>query len=201
MRAAESPSRRIERTLHRLYARVAQRPSSASLFQCIGKLELERGFTYPSVRFSAHCAADVAFRCSLELAPNDVWTILYFASLHHARGWHEDAIALCGRAHELAPPLDLPLIHMGDAFASLRKYGDADRCYRQAVEIDPNSEVAKARLEKWLKFWIPERERRRRHAGRCWACGYDLRDDQSNDVETLALTCPNCGKTQPPTKR
>jgi tetratricopeptide (TPR) repeat protein len=179
---------------------VERYPRSAQLFQCIGKVEFERGHVDPSFRFAAGAAAEVALRRSLELAPDDPWTHLYLASLHYGRGQYDEAIERCRRAHDLAPRLELPLTHMADAYACLRKYEQADACYRRAAEIDPNSEVARERLEKWLKFWLPEQKRRRNRAGRCRACGYDVRDAQFGEVAPVSAVCPNCGEVQPPTR-
>ena len=137
--------------------------------------------------------AEAAFRRCVELNPASPWPHMYLANIAAGLGRYADAVDECSWAHALDPRLGLALGHMGDAYAGLKDYARADECMRKAVAIDPGCEASRQRLEKWLAFWLPEQERRRARAGRCRACGYDLRDETG----AVALVCAECGAMQP----
>ncbi|MDW8280729.1 MAG: tetratricopeptide repeat protein [Myxococcales bacterium] len=51
---------------------------------------------------------------------------------------YELAISACSRATSLAPGLAKAHLNLGSALRGVRRYADAERAYRQALQIDPN---------------------------------------------------------------
>ena len=153
-----SSPERSERKIARLRARSVRNPNSAGLFQALGKTLLQLAYERSGSHFGD---AEAAQRRSLELAPDDVWTHLYLANVFYALQLYRESLEAAKQGHELAPKLDMPLICMADAYAGLKYYVHADECYRKAVEVDPESEVARKNCARWQSFWLPEQERRR----------------------------------------
>jgi tetratricopeptide (TPR) repeat protein len=147
----------FEGKIARLEARIGRRPKNAQLYQGLGKAMLELGYERPGGRCGD---AEAAFRRSLELA-DDPWTHLYLANIYYGQQLYDQSLAAAKRAHELMPKVDMPLVCMADAYACMRKYAQADECFRKAVEVDPDSEIGRKNLKKWLAFWVPEQARRR----------------------------------------
>jgi tetratricopeptide (TPR) repeat protein len=124
-------------------------------------------------------AAESAFRSSLVHDPTDPFTHLYLSCVFYIRREYRESLAASRSAHDLAPTMDVALIGMADAFAGLREYQRADECYREAVRVDGGSKVARDNLKRWLKFWLPEQERRRavREGDACAESASDMAEE------------------------
>ena len=177
----------LQRKVERLRARIARNPSNARLFQGLGRSHVELAIIEKAVPCND---AEAAFRRAVALAPADPWNHLYLGTVFYEGGQYRKSCFAFEYAHSLAPKLGLALVFMGDAYAGSRDYARADRCYRKAVEVEPDCDVARRRLTRWLSFWEPERQRRESMRGICRGCGYYLGD-------APGASCPACEAANP----
>jgi len=91
--------------------------------------------------------AEKWFMQAHELVPSDATYLIYAGSVSFRSGDLNRAQAYARRATECpAGCIDEAFFNLGGYLLSLRQYREAAECYRKALEIDPDYEIAKERL-------------------------------------------------------
>jgi tetratricopeptide (TPR) repeat protein len=95
----------------------------------------------------AYAEAESLFLAAHELDPSDATYLIYAFSAASARGDLSRAEELIRRALECQEGcLDEAYFNLGGCLLRKKQYEEARRCYVQALEIDPDYEIAKKRL-------------------------------------------------------
>ncbi len=91
--------------------------------------------------------AEEMFMHAHKLDPGDATYLIYAGSVAFRRGDVERAQNLARQASECPEGcIDEAFFNLGGYFLSARRYREAADCYRKALEIDPDYELAKERL-------------------------------------------------------
>jgi tetratricopeptide (TPR) repeat protein len=92
-------------------------------------------------------AAEEMFMRAHELLPDDADYLIYAGLAAFKRGDINRAAELDGRAKKCSEGcIDEAYFNLGGCLLSTRQYSEAADCYRKALEIDPDYEIAKKRL-------------------------------------------------------
>ena len=92
--------------------------------------------------------AEELFMQAHKLKPDDATYLIYAGSVAFRRGDINRAQKLAGKAADCSDGcLDEAWFNLGGYLLSAKRYGDAADCYRKALEIDPDYEIARERLE------------------------------------------------------
>ncbi len=95
----------------------------------------------------AYAEAESLFLAAHELDPNDATYLIYAFSAASARGDVSRAEELIRRALECQKGcFDEAYFNLGGCLLRKKQYHEARQCYEQALEIDPDYEIAKVRL-------------------------------------------------------
>jgi tetratricopeptide (TPR) repeat protein len=119
-------------------------------FQKLGKTFIDHGLM-------DHAMA--AYEVALQLDPRDGWTHLYLGNWYYSARQYEAALERFEHASSLMPGESCPFWCIADVFEKQRRFNEAQRFHRRAVEVDPKNERAKEFRRKFR-----ERQRRRREA-------------------------------------
>lgn len=137
----------LKRKAERLKRAIARNPSSAILHQGLGRTYSD----LKSFKEARHC-----FVNSLQLDPSDLWTNLYLGNSYFRDGDYPSALDYFNNARSLDAKVAMPLVCLADTFHKLGEDEKADRLYNEAVQTDPECEVARRNLERWQAHYRPE---------------------------------------------
>jgi tetratricopeptide (TPR) repeat protein len=91
--------------------------------------------------------AEELFMQAHELDPNDATYLIYAGSVAFRRGDISRAEALARQATACSDGcIDEAWFNLGGYLLSARRYGEAAECYRRALDIDPDYDIARERL-------------------------------------------------------
>jgi KaiC/GvpD/RAD55 family RecA-like ATPase len=82
----------------------------------------------------------------LDKDPNNVKALLYRGDIYLAREKHDLAIESYEKVIDLAPQLDSPWVGYGEALIGLGRNSEAKACFRKALDLNPNNDLAKEKL-------------------------------------------------------
>jgi tetratricopeptide (TPR) repeat protein len=83
-----------------------------------------------------------------ELDPEEATYLIYAGSVSFKAGDTDRAIEFATRATQCAKGcIDEAYFNLGGYLLAMRRYSEAQDCYRRALEIDPNYRIAQTRLE------------------------------------------------------
>jgi len=95
-----------------------------------------------------HAGAEMSFVFAHEHDPNDATYLIYAGSAAFSRGDISGAESFARKALECSEGcLDEAYFNLGGYLLAQKKYDEARRCYVRAIEIDPDYEIAKSRLD------------------------------------------------------
>ena len=95
-----------------------------------------------------HAEAERSFVSAHEHDPKDATYLIYAGTAAFARGDITGAVSFARRALECTEGcVDEAYFNLGGYLLAQKKYDEARRCYVRAIEIDPDYEIAKSRLE------------------------------------------------------
>jgi tetratricopeptide (TPR) repeat protein len=95
-----------------------------------------------------HAEAERFFISAHEHDPDDATYLIYAGSAAFARGDISRAESLARKAVECSDGcIDEAYFNLGGYLLAQKKYDEARSCYVRALEIDPEYQIAKARLE------------------------------------------------------
>jgi len=93
-------------------------------------------------------AAEEMFMQAHNLDPDDATYLIYAGSVAFRRGDIDRAQKLAGQATDCSHGcIDEAWFNLGGYLVSAKRYHDAADCYRRALEIDPEYEIARDRLK------------------------------------------------------
>jgi tetratricopeptide (TPR) repeat protein len=108
------------------------------LHSCRGHLAQHRGY---------FAEADACFMKAHELAPREARYLIYAGSAAFGRGDIERAEHLTRRATECPEGcIEEAWFNLGGSLLSQKRYQEAKKCYQRALELDPDYDIAMARL-------------------------------------------------------
>lgn len=82
-----------------------------------------------------------------KLLPNNATYLIFAGSVAFRRGDIERAQTLAKQATETSEgSIDEAFFNLGSYLLSARRYRESAECYRKALEIDPDYDIAKERL-------------------------------------------------------
>jgi tetratricopeptide (TPR) repeat protein len=94
-----------------------------------------------------YASAEALFMEAHDLDPDDATYLIYASSVASKKGDLERAIRLARKATECPEGrVDEAYFNLGGCFLSTQQYREAAGCYRKALEIDPDYDIAKERL-------------------------------------------------------
>lgn len=82
----------------------------------------------------------------LEKDQNNVKALLYRGDIYLAREKYDLAIESYEKVIDLAPQMDSPWVGYGEALIGLQRNSEAKACFRKALDLNPNNELAKEKL-------------------------------------------------------
>ncbi|MGH7587596.1 MAG: adenylate/guanylate cyclase domain-containing protein [Gemmatimonadota bacterium] len=90
--------------------------------------------------------AERDFRRAIELNPGDATARQWYSEYLACMGRLEEAFEEIARAREIDPLSLAVLTQAGNVLVYARRYEEAERCYREALELDPAFSVARFKL-------------------------------------------------------
>jgi len=90
--------------------------------------------------------ARVAWERCLAAEPDNLWSLVNAAVLHGRLGALEEALALCARAHALAPDFGAAHEIRGGLLLAAGRKGEAVQAYRQALRLDQRNHALPLRV-------------------------------------------------------
>jgi tetratricopeptide (TPR) repeat protein len=106
----------------------------------------QRGHLFQSM--GDHAEAERSFVSAHEHDPNDATYLIYAGSAAFARGDITRAESFARKALECSEGcVDEAYFNLGGYLLAQKRYGEARICYVRAIEMDPDYEIAKDRLE------------------------------------------------------
>ena len=86
---------------------------------------------------------------ALKLDPYDGWSHLYWGTVLSAFRCNQDALIHFHYAADFMPEVACPHWCLGDQYRKLGDFDNADLHFNRAVEIDPDSAMARKKLDEW----------------------------------------------------
>ena len=131
-----------ELTLTQLLDRLTENASDLDLLVTIGRRYLRLRQLESAQRF---------YDRAIAIDPNDAWTHMYIGNLRYTQCDYGSAIESFQRAAELLPDDACPHWCLGDAYDALGDAILAERHYKTAVAIEPDSTDAKNNLDNYYE--------------------------------------------------
>lgn len=131
------------KTVEDVLALLQEWPRDAKLFQLLGQMYFKRRDLREAWQ---------AYWQSLQLAPDDPWTYLFFGNLLSITDDTKTAMDCFKHAAKLMPHQAVVYWCQGDLYRKLQNFDRAEQVYEKAVEVAPNDEQAQRKLAEWRDF-------------------------------------------------